>query len=170
VIFDKKKMKYPKYLSILLMCCLIFSSCSTAKKTSKDNVQDTSYSEMVDSQHFIFIAQTVNPLRGRFRTLTSSYDVTVSKDSLRSYLPYFGRSYNPQLPETTSPLDFTSTDFSYSVSPYKKNAWNITIKPRDKPSIQQYFFTIYNNGSATLNVTSTSSDAISFNGRIEEKK
>ena len=166
-------MKYLQYLSIALSLFtipILFPNCSTSNKNSKSDSTNVSYAQIVTDHQFVFNAQTVNPTRGRFRTLTSPYDVTVAKDTLRSYLPYFGRSYNPQYGSTTSPLDFTSTDFSYSVSPYKKNAWNITIKPKDKTSIQQYFFTIYDNGSATLNVTSTSSDPISFNGRIEEKK
>jgi len=162
-------MKHLKYLFIVLAACLAFSNCSTNKKISKNSAEDVSYSNMVDSQKFVFVAESMNPLRGRLRTLTSPYDVTVLKDTLQSYLPYFGRSYNPSIAETTSPLDFTSTNFSYSVSPFKKDAWTITIKPKDKSSIQQYHFTVFNNGSATLNVTSTSSDPISFNGRIKKK-
>ncbi len=145
------------------------SQCSTAQKNSKDNAQKISYKNMIDSQHFVFEAQSVNPLRGRFRNLTSLYEVRVNKDSLISYLPFFGRAYNPQYNPTGSALDFTSTNFSYTVTPYKKNGWNVIIKPKDKNDIEQYFFTIYDNGTASLNVTSYSRDAISFNGYIQKK-
>ncbi len=90
---------------------------------------------MVDSQHFVFEAQTVTPLRGNFRNLTSLYDVTVTKDSFISYLPYFGHAYSVPINQTKSSLDFTSTNFSYSVSPYKHDGWYITIKPKDKTQI-----------------------------------
>ncbi|MDQ2863300.1 MAG: DUF4251 domain-containing protein [Bacteroidota bacterium] len=163
-------MKELKYIFAFLIACFLFSSCSTSKQNSTSGAKSNFYSNMLDSQNFRFVAQSTNPSRGRLRNLTSYYDVTVSKDTMQSYLPYFGRSYNPMIGETTSPLDFTSTNFSYSVLPVKKDAWSITIKPKDKPSIQQYYFTIFNNGAATLNVTSTSSDPISFNGRIEKKK
>lgn len=170
-------MKYLKYLNILFISCLVvitFSQCSTAQKNTKAIIDSKklSFKNMVDSQHFIFEAQSVNPLRGGFRNLTSPYDVRISKDTMISYLPYFGRAYIATLNPSDAGLDFTSTNFSYSVRPHKKNGWVVVIKPKDKTEIQQYLFTIYDNGSANLNVTSISRDAISFNGYIknEEKK
>ena len=131
-----------------------------------------SFKTMVDSQHFVFVAQSVIPLRGRFRNLTSLYDVSISKDTMVSYLPYFGRAYSAPINPSDAGLDFTSTNFLYSVTPHKKSGWDVVIKPKDKMEIQQYLFTIYDNGSASLNVISTSRDPISFNGYIkkEEKK
>jgi Domain of unknown function (DUF4251) len=112
-------------------------------------------------------------LRGSFRNLTSPYDVTISKDTMVSYLPYFGRAYTAPMGTTESGLNFTSTNYSYTVTPGKKNAWMVSIKPHDYTDVQQYLFTIFDNGSATLNVTSVSRDAISFMGyikKIEKKK
>jgi len=170
-------MKYTKYFNILFITCLAvitFSQCSTAQKNTEDKTDSKkmSFKNMVDSQHFVFVAQSVIPLRGRFRNLTSLYDVSISKDTMISYLPYFGRAYAAPLNPSESGLDFTSTNFSYSVTPHKKNGWDIVIKPKDKMEIQQFLFTIYDNGSANLNVTSTFRDPISFNGYIkkEEKK
>jgi hypothetical protein len=167
--FTMKHIKYFHFLFIVFISIPIFSQCSTAQKNSKNDNKKTSIKNMVDSQHFDFEAQSVTPLRGNFRNLTSSYDVSITGDSLRSYLPYFGRAYNPSYNLTESPLDFTSTDFSYTVSPNKKNGWNIIIKPKGKTDIQQYFFTVFDNGRASLNVTSTSRDAISFSGYLKKK-
>jgi len=126
---------------------------------------------MIDSQRFVFDAQSVSPMRGGYRNLTSAYDVTVSKDSLVSYLPFFGRSYDDNIAygSTTPVLNFTSTRFTYAVSPYKKDGWNIVIKPSDHTDIAQYQFTVFDNGSASLTVDSNSRDAISFNGYIRKK-
>lgn len=124
---------------------------------------------MTESRHFSFIAQTVTPLRGRFRNLTTMYDVKISGDTLVSYLPFFGRAYTATINETESPLNFTSTDFSYTVTPHKKSGWNVVIKPKDNTTVQQYSFTIFSNGTASLNVINTSRDPISFNGYIKEE-
>ena len=162
-----------KYIRFLFTTCLLLvtsSQCLKAQENKEDDAKKTAFKNMIDSQHFVFEAQSVTPLRGNFRNLTSSYDVTVKKDILISYLPYFGRAYNAPINETQSVLDFTSTNFSYSVSPHKKNGWDIIIKPKDKTEIQQYFFTVFDNGNASLNVTSTSRDAITFNGYVREKK
>ena len=170
-------MKYTKYFKILFITCfsvITFSECSTAQKNSEDksDSKKLAIKNMVDSQHFVFVAQSVTPLRGQFRNLTSLYDVKISKDTMVSYLPYFGRAYTAPLNPSETGLDFTSTNFSYSASPHKKKGWDVVIKPKDNTDIQQFLFTIYDNGSAYLNVTSISRDPISFNGYIkkEEKK
>ena len=160
-------MKHAKYFQLVLVIFLLIISFSTnvaAQSASKSDSLKSDFKNMVDSQRFVFEAQSVNPLRGNFRNLTSPYDVSVTKDTLRSYLPYFGRAHNPSYGTSQSALDFTSTDFSYSVTPNKKGGWNIAIKPKDKTDIQEYLFTVFDNGNASLNVTSTSRDAILFNG------
>ncbi len=166
-------MKHAKYFQLVLVIFLLIISFSTnvaAQSASKSDSLKSDFKNMVDSQRFVFEAQSVNPLRGNFRNLTSPYDVSVTKDTLRSYLPYFGRAHNPSYGSSQSALDFTSTDFSYSVTPNKKGGWNIAIKPKDKTDIQEYLFTVFDNGNASLNVTSTSRDAISFNGYVRAKK
>ncbi len=166
-------MKTLKFLSTLLIigiAAIIFSQCSVAQKNSgKADAKRTSIKNMLDSQHFVFEAQSVSPFRGRFRNLTSLFDVTIKKDSMESYLPYFGRAYVAPINPSKSDLDFTSTNFSYSVTPHKKSGWDVIIKPKDKTDIQQFIFTIYDNGTANLNVISTSRDPISFNGDIKLK-
>ena len=169
-------MKYASPLKISLLACLIVTLCNRSiaqdSAATKSDVRKQSIKNMIDSQHFTFIAQSVTPLRGRFRNLTSIYDVRIKGDTLKSYLPYFGRAFSAPINETESPLDFTSTDFSYTVTPGKKSGWNVLIKPRNDRNVQQLMFTIYDNGSASLNVNSISRDPISFNGYIqsEEKK
>jgi len=112
----------------------------------------------------------VNPLRGRSRTLTSEYDVKINNDSLVSYLPYFGRAYQAPMDPSQGGIQFTSTSFSYEVNANGKNGWDVIIKPKDYQDVQQLSFTIFDNGSATLNVVSTQKDPISFNGNVEPIK
>ena len=166
-------MKHRQLFNILFIAfvvALILNACSGNRKSAGSNTMNNSVQNMLDLQRFVFQAHSVTPLRGHFRSLTSPYDVSVSKDTLRSYLPYFGRAYSPPLNQTESALNFTSTNFSYSVSRYKKNGWNVVIKPKDRPDVQQYSFTIFDNGSVTLNVMSNSRDAITFNGQLQQSK
>lgn len=162
-------LKYFRFLLLTSLSFLIFSQCLTAQLHKKNDDKKIAFKNMIDSQYFVFEAQSATPMRGNFRNLTSEYEVTVTKDTLISNLPYFGRAYNSQYNPTKSSLDFTSTNFSYSVSPHKKNGWDIIIKPKDKTDILQYFFTVFDNGSASLTVTSNSRDPISFNGYVKKK-
>jgi hypothetical protein len=148
---------------ILLLSGIFFVSCSTTKTVA--SLDDNDSQEMVNNKDFIFVADRVNPLRGRSRQLTSEYDVRVKNDSLTSYLPYFGRAHSAPMDPSKGGIQFTSTDFSYNVSENK--GWNVVIKPNDNNDVQEMTFTIFGNGSATLNVSSLQRDPITFNGYVK---
>src|SRR5882672_9273272 len=63
-------------------------------KAEKQAAKKAAISNMVDSQSYVFKAQSATPMSGRNRQLTSDYDLKVTKDQVVSYLPYFGRAYS----------------------------------------------------------------------------
>lgn len=160
--------KIIKFSSLTFLLSIFLFQCSTSKKLVKLNRDDIK--NMVDSSQFIFVADRVNPLRGRTRYLTSSYEVIVKKDSLNCYLPFFGRAFQAPIDPSKGGIQFTSTNFSYTISTKSKNQWDITIKPNDYADVQQLYFNIFDNGNANLNVVSTYRDGISFSGHIEKLK
>jgi hypothetical protein len=124
---------------------------------------------LIESQRYIFKAQTANPASGRTRQLTTEYDLKVSKDTIISYLPYFGRAYSAPADLTGGGINFTSMQFEYSVSRGKKNRWEIIIKPKDANDVQELSLTVFENGKADLQVRSNNRQPISFNGYITGK-
>jgi hypothetical protein len=121
---------------------------------------------LVDSQTYVFKAQSASPLSGRLRQLTSEYDLTVTPTSLVCYLPYFGRAYTAPIDPSQGGIQFTSKDFDYTKTPRKKGGWDITIKPKDVKDVQQMLLTIFDDGYSNLQVISISRQQISFNGQI----
>ena len=151
--------------SLLAFVVITFSSAALhAQKLDEVQVQN-----LINSKNFVFKAQTMLPMTGGSRQLTSEYDVRVLGDSVVSYLPYFGRAYSVTYGEPGG-LDFTSTKFDYEVNHRKKGGWDVTIKLTDTRDVQQLNFTISENGYATLQVTSNNRQPISFNGYIAERK
>jgi len=136
-----------------LLISFFLIQCTASKNIEKLTSDDIK--NMIDSSNFIFNAERVNPLRGRTRYLTSSYDVTVKKDSV-----------DP----SKGGIQFTSTDFSYNVEAGGNKAWDVIIKPKDYNDVQEMRFSIFSNGSASLSVISTHRDPISFTGHIERIK
>ena len=151
-----------------LLLSFLLSQCTTTKNIEKLSSDDIK--SMIDSSQFVFDAERVNPLRGRTRYLTSSYDVTVKKDTVESFLPYFGRAYQAPIDPSKGGIQFTSTDFSYTVQSKGDSQWDVIIKPNDNRDVQEMRFNIFGNGSSSLNVTSTHKDPISFTGHIERIK
>jgi hypothetical protein len=124
--------------------------------------------QMFDTKNFIFRAETANPQSGRTRQLTQEYDLTISRDKIVCFLPYYGRAYSAPV-SSEGGIKFTSIDFSYDVKKVKK-AWEIIIIPKDVTDVHQLYLTAFTNGRATLQVTSNSRQNISFNGYVVKGK
>ena len=132
--------------------------------------KDSTIKNIVENRQFVFHAQTALPSTGGSRQLTSAYDLKVSKDSLVSSLPYFGRAYSATYGATDGGLNFTSTKFDYKTSARKKGGWEISIKPKDVTDFREFFLTISENGYGTLRALTNNRQPISFNGYISSKK
>lgn len=109
------------------------------------------------------------PTGSRNRQITSDFDLRISGDTLVCYLPYFGRAYVAPIDITKGGFQFTSTKFDYTiVDNKKKNGWDILIKPKDVSDVRDLSFTIFENGNATLRITSDNRQPIAYDGYITE--
>jgi len=154
------------WLAIIAFICL--PGIGLAQQQKKDRKAEIK--TMVESQNYVFKAQTALPTAGAIRQLTSDFDLRVSKDTIVSDLPYFGRAYTAPLNPSEGPLEFTTTKFQYTMSNNKKGGWNVTIAPKDVTDPRELIMTIFDNGSASVIVNSNNRQPISFNGYITSKK
>lgn len=160
-------MKGNSHLSKTLLP-LFFAALLAGRLSAQD--KDSTIKKLVDTGDFVFHAQTALPQSGSSRQLTPDYDLKVLKDSLVSYLPYFGRAYSASYGATDGGLNFTSTKFDYKVSKRKKGGWDISIKPSDVRDFREYFLTLSDNGYGTLRAITNNRQPISFTGYISPRK
>lgn len=149
---------------------LLAQSDSSGSKKSKNPTEG-----LVNMQDYSFRAQTALPMGGRSIMLTGDYYfLSVSKDSVVSFLPYYGRAYTAPLnPSSGNGIEFTSTKFDYTVEPKKKGGWDITIKPQDLQNAQdvsEMHLSISSSGYASLQVISVNRQAINFNGEVTARR
>ena len=157
-----------KILSVLIIVALI--ACTGSRKLQNQIALDAaSVKSMVDNKDFIFVAESVSPMSGRRRELSSGYQISISKDSIISHLPFFGRGYTAPISPADVDFDFTATKFTYTAAAASKG-WTISIKPVDQNYLQELYFRIFDNGSAYLNITSINRSSIAYNGYITERK
>ena len=154
--------------NILVNTVLLSTTALVSLNTAFAQEKETAVKNMVESKNFVFKAQTMNPMTGRTRQLTSEYDLKILKDSIIAYLPYFGRAYSPPVNPNEGGIQFTSTDFEYKMTVRKKGGWDIQIKPKDARDVRQLDLSVFKNGSATLGVNSNNRQSISFNGHVED--
>lgn len=153
---------------LLVITTALLPFAATAQNKSDKKKEEIK--KLVESKHYVFKAQTMLPSSGATRQLTSDFDLTVAGDSIISYLPYFGRAYSAPVNPTEGPLQFTSTNFQYKVTNKKKGGWDIMISPQDVQDPKQMALSIFDNGSASLTVTSVNRQPVAFNGYIVADK
>ncbi len=154
-------------ISFILMPAF-FIACSSA-----NNIDDT-YSldaivQAINNSRWTFTANNASPSYGNSRNLTGGFFITLQKDTLISALPYYGRLNSAAGALEGNPLDFRSTNFTLSKEDRKGGGWIVTINRPDK-EVQSMIFTLYDNGSAHLNVVMTNRTGISFSGRVAPSK
>lgn len=154
-------MKNIRSLLLFFTLNILVLSIAKAQKGNSDAIR-----QKIEAQNFVFKAQSAQPQGGNTRQLTSEYDVTVTKGSIVSYLPYFGRAYTTPIDPSDNGIKFTSTNFEYKTTKTKKG-WEITIKPKDAKDVQQLFLVIFDNGNASLDVMTINRQGISFDGYIK---
>lgn len=158
-----------RYKKAALILFAIAGMLPAALQAQNKEDKEAKVKDMVTAQNYVFKAQTAIPSSGQTRQLTTDFDMRISKDSIISYLPYFGRAYTAPVNPSEGPLNFTSTKFDYKVTERKKGGWEVIITPKDHQDTQQMALSIFENGSAALTVTSNNRQSIAFNGYITDK-
>lgn len=160
-----------KYLTATLFVLVASMQITLAQESKQDKIeaQAAALKSLVESKNFVFIPQSVTPLTGRTRQLTSYYNLRISKDTIASNLPYFGRAYTAPINPEDAGISFTSTDFEYYETPGKKGGWVVLIKFKNQTQAREMNLTIFDNGRADLVVSSNSRQSISFSGDIKAR-
>lgn len=129
--------------------------------------QDSTLKASLDNKQFSFTPSTMMPLSGKSRQVTSGgYLLQLKRDTLTAYLPYMGKAYNAPINSSEAGINFTSTDFTYTVSEGKKNSYKVVIATKDRTYNSTFTLTVYDNGSAYLHASSSDKQSISYNGSV----
>lgn len=125
---------------------------------------------LLNAREYTFYARMMQPLTGPQQPLTANYySVSVTKDSIISYLPYAGRAYVAPTDPTEGGIKFTSRKFIYTSKVRKNGMYEITIAPADIKDIQRLYLFIGPDGFTTLQVVRVTAQQVSFTGEIVEK-
>lgn len=164
---------------IALVAAFIFIGVNVTNaqtKAEKKAARQAEIKKMIEDQNFVFKANYALPMRGGSRALTSDYDLVITKDTIISFLPYFGRSYvAPNLGSSDGGIKINTTKFGYSLTTKKSGNWVIMIKPKERNladwrDVQTFNLNISPDGYGSLQVTSSNRDPISFNGYVEARR
>ena len=166
-------MKFNKIFTIftLLALSIFLTSCGTSQTAAEKAKKAKLLDEQIENLDFKFIANYAYPQGYKSIHLTSLYDVILTPDTVKAYLPYFGRAYRAPMNPNEGGIKFESTDFESKVQIGKRSGeWRVTIKTKDTTRPFTLNFNLWNNGTGQLNVTDQDRQSISFQGSIEGGK
>lgn len=150
---------------------LILLSCGSAQTVAEKEALASEIRDAVENSAFIFAATYAYPSGYRSVYLSPYYDVKVTPDTVKVYLPYYGRAYRAPMDPREGGFQFTSTDFTYRYGPgSRKGNWIalITIHDLDRPVT--FSFDIWENGSSSLVVNDVNRQSISFRGNVRSRE
>jgi hypothetical protein len=136
------------------------------RRVERQELRMKEVAQMIRDKTFLFEATHALPLGGGSIYLNYSFDVELKRDTLASYLPFYGVAYRVDYGSRNSGLDFVQPVQSYDMEE-KEDEYLIIIEVKNKMDLLSYTFFISRLGYATLNVTSTNRQAISYYGRLE---
>jgi len=163
-----------KALLITATLLLVFSNpiiAQSKKELKKQKKQEeyTKTKKIIESGIYTFEASSANTQKGRRIDLTTSFNsLKINKAHAIADLPFFGFSQVSSF-KGDGGIKFDSENVDYKIE-YIDNKHRITIKFKAKNKAETFdlFLTIYSDATATLNVSSSHRDFMSYRGVIKE--
>lgn len=138
-------------------------------KKEKREQKEKEVKEMIDKKRFTIDVDRALPMGGRSVNLTTPYSFEMRGDSAISYLPYFGRAYSVPYGGGDG-MRFEKSVTDYSCSFNKKGTAQIKFVTRANEDTYRFNIQVFANGSATINVTPTNKQSITYQGELAPKK
>ena len=177
------------FFALLIGLFCVGTSVAQTSKADKKAAKSAELKRIIDGKNYAFKANFAQPLStinaqiGGMSTplntsnipLTSSYDVTLSHDTLSAYLPYYGVAYTAPVDSREGGVKFTTTKFDYKVTGKKNGTVQLSFKPlelnqRPPSDVQSMTLTVSESGFANLQITLLNRQSISYTGTLEEIK
>jgi hypothetical protein len=162
-------------ISALILSCFQTVWAQKTSRAEREAAKVAKVKALIDTRNYVFQADYVIPQRGNSKSLTFGYDMVVSKDTLQTYLPYYGQVTLAPTDASDGGIKLNTTNFSYEAKAGKKGGYEIVIKPTDNfyqgsKDVRYMRMQVSATGYASLQVISNNRDPISFNGTIEDRK
>ena len=157
----------------LLLIVLILSAHAQQESQGKKNRREVKQEEkrkeitnLLKERTFVFKPTHAIPLGGGSVFLSHSFDAEIKGDTLISYLPFYGVAYRVEYGGRNGAFDFTQPIQDFKMEKDRKG-YQVNLEVKNKMDFLTFNFQISELGNATLSITSTNRQAITFYGHIE---
>jgi hypothetical protein len=165
-------MKRIIFISGLLIAAFLISNGQEQDKKSRKEIRKEREAErieqvrnLLEKKTFVFNATHAMPLGGGSIHLNYTFDAKIDKDTIVSYLPFYGVAYHAEYGGRNSAFDFTQPIENYKLEK-DNDGYRITFEAKNKMDHLDFTFYVSELGYATLNIISTNRQAMSYYGTI----
>lgn len=165
-----------KKATLIIITLLLFVSNSILAqskkelKKQKEQKEYTTTKNLIESGLYTFIATSANTQKGRRIDLTTNYNsLKIDNAHVIADLPFFGFSQVSNL-KGDGGIKFDAENIDYKIE-YNDKKHKITIKFKAENNAETFdlFLTVNSNATATLNVSSSQRDFMSYRGDVKEE-
>ena len=160
-------MKHLRLTLLLLSFSIITVHCGSYQNGSESQTaKEVAVKKLLESRRYRFVPQTMQTQAGRSIQVHNHF-LDLRNDTVVAALPYFGVARSPQIGGTRGPLDFTSTDFSYTSEIRRKRNTEINIRLNDRfLDAEELYLSVSTTGYANLRARFNDRQSVSFFGDI----
>ena len=161
-----KKWIFPLLAAALLVsACGILGSETREERAAREAREAQLVRQGVEAGGFSIDISRMYPVRGGSKAV-SSYSVTVRDGVLISHLPYIGRAW--QVPYGGGhALNFDAPIGNYTVLRTGRDGYEVRIFVKTDEDEHLYRITVFENGTASVDVQSKNRERISFSGNYD---
>lgn len=159
-----------KFIMLTVLTTMLVTSCASTQDSGLSKAElrrqkAEKVRQSLQDRQFTINVTSAHPSSFPPVNLTSPYSLEVRGDSVISYLPYYGRAYS--LPYGGGKaLNFSDKMNGYDLSRSKKE-YNVRLTIENEEDRYLYYIDVFDNGRASILVTSQNRTDILFYGDME---
>jgi hypothetical protein len=162
------KGRIPKLtVTLTALLVLLTAGCAaTAEQVERRELQASVVAQALAERRYVIDIHSMHPQRGGVQQVSYGFALEVSGDTLKSYLPYFGRVYNVPYGGGKG-LHFTQLLSGYEERRLKSGAKRIVMRARNEKDVYVFTLDVYDSGHANIGVRAQEREYISFEGEMQ---
>ena len=145
---------------------VFFGQTRKEVRKAKELEKELKIQKLVEKEQFVFKVQNATTYKGRMINNLSGYDLQIDHDSVKVYLPFFGRSFTSSF-SSEGGIELEGLMVNKTVNKIKKG-YRYSFEAEDENhKNHQFRLEIGSSGYTTLDVQPVNKSSISFYGTLD---
>ncbi len=157
-----------KLLFVTGMLVVMLTGCmTTAERAAERARREAALEQALSTRQLTISVRSMNTQRYGTHQVTPDFRLKISRDTVDSYLPYFGRAWSAGYGSDAQGLHFTAPMVDYRQVRLKRDVTRMEFCAKSREDVYCFTVDVYPNGQASIIVRARDRDNISFEGECD---